>query len=62
VSSGPTDEQRDPDQACRTPVRRVDKYNIVVGSVIVRADEDQERRIRALSQQQREDFQRIMGA
>jgi len=45
----------------RETVARKDRYTIEIQGVAVRATEDQERRIREMTAEQRERFIRIMG-
>ena len=49
------------DNDAGSPITRSDKYNIVVNGVTVRADQETEARIRALSVEQRAAFERIFG-
>lgn len=42
-------------------IERKDKYNISIQGTVVRANDDQERRIREMTSEQLERFQKIMG-
>ena len=42
-------------------IRRIDRYTITINGKRVRADEDQERNIRAMNEVQLELFMRVMG-